>query len=98
MFWDIDHGNPRINEEPREPSRKGDISATVGNTGLQGRTRREQTLEDRNGQVGYQTPHWIGDRSHAIAQATTLAPLLHQTRNQAPRVSGFGTLCPPLWF
>ena len=39
------HGNPRIHEEPREPCRKGDRSATVGHTPLQGRTRRERTLE-----------------------------------------------------
>ena len=45
MCWDTAHGNPRIHEEPREPCRKGDISATVGHTHLQGRTHREQTLE-----------------------------------------------------
>ena len=45
MCWDTTHGNPRIHEEPREPYRKGDRSATVGQTHLQGRTRRERKLE-----------------------------------------------------
>ena len=40
-----------------------------------------------------QPPHWTG---HEIAEATTLASFLHEHWNQAPRVSGFGTLCPPL--
>ena len=57
MCWDTAHGNPRIHEEPREPCRKGDRSATVGHTHLQGTTRGERTLEpiveDRNGEVGY---------------------------------------------
>ena len=44
MFWDIDQGNRRIHETLREPSMKGDISATMGHTLLQGRTRRERTL------------------------------------------------------
>ena len=44
-FWDSGHGNQSIHEEPREPSRKGDISATMGHTRLQGRTRRERILE-----------------------------------------------------
>ena len=44
MFWDIDHGNQSIYEEQREPSRKGDIFATMGHTRLQGRTRRERAL------------------------------------------------------
>ena len=45
MCWDTAHGYPRIHEEPREPYRKGDRSATVGHTHLQGRTRRERKLE-----------------------------------------------------
>ena len=45
MCWDTAHGNPRIHEEPREPCRKGDRSATVGHTHLQGTTRGERTLE-----------------------------------------------------
>ena len=45
MCWDTAHGNQRIHEEPREPYRKGDRSATVGHTHLQGRTRRERKLE-----------------------------------------------------
>ena len=39
------YGNPRIHEEPREPSRKGDRSTAMGHAHLQGRTRRERTLE-----------------------------------------------------
>ena len=38
-------GNPHIHEEPREPSRKGDRFTAMGHTHLQGRTRRERTLE-----------------------------------------------------
>ena len=45
MCWDTTHGNPHIHEELREPCIKGDRSATVGHTHLQGRTRRERTLE-----------------------------------------------------
>ena len=40
MFWDIDHCNPHIHEEPREPSRKGYISAEMGHTRHQGRPRK----------------------------------------------------------
>ena len=36
-------------EEPREPCRRGDISATVGHTHLQGRTHRKRTLEASRG-------------------------------------------------
>ena len=54
MCWGNAYGNPRIHEEPRESSRKGDISTSTGHTSLQGRTHRERTLEaNRNGQVGY---------------------------------------------
>ena len=54
MCWGNAYGNPRIHEEPRESSRKGDISTAMGHTSLQGRTHRERTLEaNRNGQVGY---------------------------------------------
>ena len=45
MCWDTAHGNPHIHEEPIEPCRKGDRSATVGHTHLQGTTRGERTLE-----------------------------------------------------
>ena len=45
MFWDNAYGNPRIHEEPCEPSKKGAISKAMGHTRLQGRTRRERTLE-----------------------------------------------------
>ena len=44
MFWDFAHGNPSIHEEQKEPSRKGDRSATMGHTRLEGRTCRERTL------------------------------------------------------
>ena len=36
---------PTHNEEPREPYRKGDRFTAMGHTRLQGRTRRERTLE-----------------------------------------------------
>ena len=45
MCWGNAYGNPRIYEEPWEPSRKGDGSTAMGDTHLQGRTRRERTLE-----------------------------------------------------
>ena len=45
MFWGNAYGNPSIHEESREPSRIGDISTAMGHTRLQGRTRRERTLE-----------------------------------------------------
>ena len=45
MCWDTAHGNQRLHEEPREPYRKGDRSATVGHTHLQGSIRRERKLE-----------------------------------------------------
>ena len=45
MCWGNAYGNTHIHEEPREPSRKGDRSTTMGHTHLQGRTRRERTLE-----------------------------------------------------
>ena len=45
MCWGNAYGNPHIHEEPREPSRKGDRSTAMGHTHLQGRTRRERTLE-----------------------------------------------------
>ena len=50
---------PTMGKTIGEPSRKGDRSTAMGHTHLQGRTRRERTLEaiyiveDRNGQVGY---------------------------------------------
>ena len=46
MCWGNAYGNPHIQEEPREPSRKGDRSTAMGHTHLQWRTRRERTLED----------------------------------------------------
>ena len=45
MFWGNAYGNPSIHEEHREPYMKGDISTAMGHTRLQGRTRRERTLE-----------------------------------------------------
>ena len=45
MFWGNAYGNPRIHEETREPYMKGDIFTAMGHTRLQGRTRRERTLE-----------------------------------------------------
>ena len=45
MCWGNAYGNPRIHEESREPSRKGDRSTAMGHAHLQGRTRRERTLE-----------------------------------------------------
>ena len=45
MFWGNAYGNTRINEEPRESYRKGDRPTSMGHTHLQGRTRRERTLE-----------------------------------------------------
>ena len=45
MFWGNAYGYPRIHEEPREPYRKGDRFTAMGHTRLQGRTRRERTLE-----------------------------------------------------
>ena len=45
MFWGNAYGNPRIHEEPREPYRKGDRLTAMGHRRLQGRTRRERTLE-----------------------------------------------------
>ena len=44
MLGDIAHGNPSIHEEPREPSRKGDLSETMGHTHLPGRARRDKPL------------------------------------------------------
>ena len=32
MFLDIDNGNPRMQDEPREPTRKGARFATMENT------------------------------------------------------------------
>ena len=45
IIWGNAYGNPRIHEEPREPYRKGDRFTAMGHTRLQGRTRRERTLE-----------------------------------------------------
>ena len=50
MCWDTAHGNPRIHEEPRDPCGRGDRSATVGHTHLQGRTHRKRTQEASIGQ------------------------------------------------
>ena len=44
MCWDIDRGNPCMQEEPRQPPRKGATSTTMGHNRLQGRARRERTL------------------------------------------------------
>ena len=52
MFWGNAYGNPRIHEEPREPYRKGDRFTAMGHTRLQGRRRRERTLEASSRQLG----------------------------------------------
>ena len=51
MFLGNAYGNPRIHEEPREPYRKGDRFTAMGHTRLQGRTRRERTLEASRRQI-----------------------------------------------
>ena len=38
MFWGTAHDNPRVQEEPIEPCRKGERSATVRHSRIQGRT------------------------------------------------------------
>ena len=57
MFWDIDHGNPRIHEEPREPARKGNIYMRQWDTlvvkGEHVENEYWWLVDDRNGQVGY---------------------------------------------
>ena len=56
MCWDTAHGNQRIHEEPREPYRKGDRSATVGHTIFKEEHAENENwslVQDRTGQVGY---------------------------------------------
>ena len=56
MCWGNAYGNPRIHEEPREPSRKGvDLQQwdTLIFKGRHAENEHWRLVEDRNGQVGY---------------------------------------------
>ena len=56
VWWDIDHGNARIHEEPREPSTNGDIMSqwdTLVFKGEHAESAHWWLVENRNRQVGH---------------------------------------------